>query len=179
MSGKRKLWRDLLDFKLNNEQGDWCIGGDFNAVLKAGERKGSSASDIRQNERLAFCQFIDAMELIDVPVAGKKFSWFSADGKAASRFDRFLLSANFIDKEEVSGQWIGDHDISDHCSIWLLSSNSNWGPKPFRVNNCWLEHPEFKLFVENTWKKLHITGKKAFVIKEKLKRLKEELRGDE
>ncbi|PNX65767.1 hypothetical protein L195_g054707, partial [Trifolium pratense] len=78
LSGKRKLWSDLLNFKLNNEQGDWCLGGDFNAVLKTGERKGSSSS-VRQNEKLEFCHFVEAMELIDVPVAGKKFSWFSAD----------------------------------------------------------------------------------------------------
>ncbi|MCH80575.1 LINE-1 reverse transcriptase like [Trifolium medium] len=45
------------------------------------------------------------------------------------------------------------------------------------MNNCWLEHPEFKPFVEKIWAKLNIKGKKAYVIKEKLKRLKEELRG--
>ncbi|MCI09822.1 hypothetical protein A2U01_0030913 [Trifolium medium] len=147
LSSKRKLLSDLLEFKLNNKQGDWCLGGDFNAVMKEGERKGSSASN-RQIERLEFCQFADAMELIDVPVAGKKFSWFSADGNAMSRLDRFLLSEKFIEKEEVSGQWIGNRDISDHCPIWLMCSNINWGPKPFKVNNCWLEHPEFKQFVE-------------------------------
>ncbi|PNX62022.1 hypothetical protein L195_g060948, partial [Trifolium pratense] len=53
---------------MNNEQGDWCLGGDFNAVMKAGERKGNSSLS-RQNERLEFCQFIEAMDLIDVPVA--------------------------------------------------------------------------------------------------------------
>ncbi|MCH82646.1 hypothetical protein A2U01_0003457, partial [Trifolium medium] len=129
--GKRKLWHDLLEFKLNNNQGDWCIGGDFNVVLKAGERKGSSFS-VRHNERVEFCQFVESMELVDIPVIGKKFSWFSADGRAMSRLDRFLLSDNFIAKEEVSGQWIGDRDISDHCPVWLICSNLNWGPKPFK-----------------------------------------------
>ncbi|MCI41594.1 hypothetical protein A2U01_0062827, partial [Trifolium medium] len=45
------------------------------------------------------------MEVVDVPVTGKKFTWFSADGKAMSRLDRFLLSKGFIDKAGVSGQW--------------------------------------------------------------------------
>jgi hypothetical protein len=44
MSGKRKLWSDLLDFKNNNESGEWCIGGDFNSVMKPGERRGSSSA---------------------------------------------------------------------------------------------------------------------------------------
>ncbi|XP_045791747.1 uncharacterized protein LOC123886474 [Trifolium pratense] len=176
LSGKRKLWNDLLEFKLNNEQGDWCVGGDFNAVMKEGERQGSSSFS-RINERMEFCQFAEAIELIDVPVAGKKFTWFSADGKAKSRLDRFLLSENFIEKGAVPGQWIGNRDISDHCPIWLLCSDVNWGPKPFKVNNCWLEHPEFKSFVVNVWEQRNIKGKKAFIIKEKLKKLKEELRG--
>ncbi|XP_045831276.1 uncharacterized protein LOC123922622 [Trifolium pratense] len=175
-SGKRKLWSDLVEFKMNNVQGDWCLGGDFNAVMKVGERKGNSSLS-RQTKRFEFCQFVEAMDLIDVPVAGKKFSWFSADGKAMSRLDRFLLSDKFIEKGEVSGQWIGNRDISDQCPIWLLCSNLNWGPKPFKLNNCWLEHAEFKPFVAKIWEKLNIKGKKAFVIKEKLKRLKEELRG--
>ncbi|MCH97322.1 hypothetical protein A2U01_0018316, partial [Trifolium medium] len=109
--------------------------------MKAGERKGSSSS-VRHNERVEFYQFVESMELIDLPVTGKKFSWFCADGKTMSRLDHFLLSDNFIAKEEV--------------------------------NNCWLKHPEFTSFVAKTWDKLNITGKKAFVIKEKLKRLKEE-----
>jgi hypothetical protein len=53
-----------------------------------------------------------------------------------------------------------------------MCSNLNCGPKPFKVNNCWLEHLEFKSFVEKTWAKLKVDGKKAFIIKEKLKRLK-------
>ncbi|PNX83060.1 cysteine-rich receptor-like protein kinase [Trifolium pratense] len=116
------------------------------------------------------------MKVIDIPVAGKKFSWFSADGKAMSRLDRFLLSDGFIERGGVSGQWIGDRNISDHCPIWLVFSNTDWGPKPFKFNNCWIDHPNFKPFVTNIWRNLDIKGKKAFVIKEKLKMLKEGLK---
>ncbi|MCI08316.1 LINE-1 reverse transcriptase like, partial [Trifolium medium] len=47
----------------------------------------------------------------------------------------------------------------------------------FRVNNCWLEHPDFLRFVENHWFSNNFDGKKAFVLKEKLKSLKDGLRG--
>ncbi|MCI20516.1 hypothetical protein A2U01_0041678 [Trifolium medium] len=109
------------------------------------------------------------MEVIDVPVTGKNFIWFSVDGKAMSRLDRFLLSKGFIDKSGVSGQWVSDRDISNHCPVW--------GPKPFKFNNCWLEHVEFNRFVEDLWVNMPSKGKKAFVLKEKLKRLKEALKG--
>jgi ABC-type uncharacterized transport system permease subunit len=37
LSGKGKLWSDLLDFKLNNDHGEWCLGGDFNSVSNVSE----------------------------------------------------------------------------------------------------------------------------------------------
>jgi exonuclease III len=95
------------------------LGGDFNAILRSSERKGSSAVS-RQGEIISFTQFVEDIEVIDIPVLGKKFTWFSSDGKSMSRIDRFLLSDGFISKFGVSGQWIGNRDISDHCPIWLL-----------------------------------------------------------
>jgi exonuclease III len=159
MAGKRKLWEDLLHFKLNNVQGEWCLGGDFNAILKVGERRGSSSGGGNQAERMEFNQFIDAMELIDIPISGKKFSWFSSDDTSMSRLDRFLLSEGFIEKGGITNQWIAARDISDHCPIWLVSNNLDWGPKPFRFNNCWLEHPAFIPFVSEFWEKTVIRGK--------------------
>jgi exonuclease III len=50
LSGKRKLWNDLLEFKLNNEPGDWCLGGDFNSISKVGERRGRNGPG-SQSER--------------------------------------------------------------------------------------------------------------------------------
>ncbi|MCI43772.1 cysteine-rich receptor-like protein kinase, partial [Trifolium medium] len=89
------------------------------------------------------------MQVEDVPVLGKKYSWFSADGKAMSRIDRFLVSKGFMEKNGITGQWIGDRDISDHCPVWLIRDSRNWGPKPFRVINGWLEHPDFLNFVDS------------------------------
>jgi hypothetical protein len=152
-----------------------CVGGDFNAVMLASERIGSSAGG-RQGERILFNRFVEDMELIDVPVLGKKFSWFSTDGKSMSRIDRFLLSDGFITSQGIAGQWIGDRDISDHCPIWLTVSPNNWGPKPFRVINGWLEHPDFYQFVERSWKSFNVQGRKAFVLKEKFRLLKDCLR---
>jgi hypothetical protein len=93
-----------------------------------------------------------------------------------SRIDRFLLSDGFTTKFGVNGQWIGDRDISDHCPIWLLVSNENWGPKPFKVINGWFDHPDFYSFVENCWNGFDVRRRKAFILKEKFRRLKECLR---
>ncbi|KAK2445688.1 hypothetical protein QL285_016590 [Trifolium repens] len=175
LSGKRKLWNDLIEFKMNNEPGEWCLGGDFNSTLQVGERRGIHGVG-GQTDRADFASFIDTLEVVDIPVTGKRFTWFSSDGSAMSRLDRFLLSDGFIEKGGFTNQCIGDRDISDHCPIWLECSNLNWGPKPFKFFNCWLQHPDFLSFVKDTWETSYFSGKSAFVLKEKLKCLKEALK---
>jgi hypothetical protein len=103
MTGKRKLRNDLLEFKLNNEPGEWCLGGDFNAVTMPAERRGSSSAG-GQAERNEFALFIEAFEVVDIPVTGKHFTWFNYDSSSMSRLDRFLLSEGFIDKGGISNQ---------------------------------------------------------------------------
>ncbi|XP_045797448.1 uncharacterized protein LOC123891593 [Trifolium pratense] len=94
-------------------------------------------------------------------VLGKKFTWFIADGKSMSHIDRFLLSHGFITMHGISGQWIGDRNISDHCPVWLIVSPKHWGLKPFRVLNGWFDHPDFLPFVERYWKGFVVHGKKT------------------
>lgn len=43
ISLKRDLWNNLLDLMSRYKDGDWVIGGGFNAVKYGGERKGRSA----------------------------------------------------------------------------------------------------------------------------------------
>ena len=51
----------------------------------------------------------------------------------------------------------------------------DWGPRPFRFLNCWLEDRDFKTFVEEKWRDFNVIGRGAFVLKEKLKLLKKEI----
>ncbi|MCI15886.1 cysteine-rich receptor-like protein kinase [Trifolium medium] len=101
---------------MNNEHGEWCLGGDFNSIMKVGERRGSSGT-WGHTERAEFAHFIDILEVVDIPVTGNKFTWFNSDGSVMSRLNRFLLSEGFIEKGNISNLWVGDRDISDHCPI--------------------------------------------------------------
>ncbi|MCI10869.1 hypothetical protein A2U01_0031966, partial [Trifolium medium] len=73
LQGKRRLWNDLLNLKSGCEEGDWCIAGDFNAISCRSERKGSSEGG-RLSEWREFSLFIEAMQVVDLPVSGKKFT---------------------------------------------------------------------------------------------------------
>lgn len=175
VEGKRKLWADLIMSKRGFGNGAWCIAGDFNAIITHSERKGVSTS-VNQREIDEFRNFVDEMELVDVPMLGKKFTWFSANGKSRSKIDRFLLSEDLITEWQISAKWVGNRDTSDHCPIWLMRKSVNWGPKPFRFNDCWLEHKDFRNFVVECWNGFHVNGWKMYTFKEKLKLLKEKLR---
>lgn len=158
---------ELLDLKRNYVDGEWCLGGNFNWIICEKERKGRDVASrkIRMKE---FAEFIEDFDLIDVQCKGKKFYRFNEDGRSMSKIDRFLLSEKVIKIWGVVDQIIGNRDVSDHCPIWVIVDNSDWGPKPFRVNNSF-EIKEFIPFVEKFWKNLHIYGRSDYVLKEKFR----------
>lgn len=66
--------------------------------------------------------------------------------------------------------------VSDHCPVIMEVKVVDWGPKPFRFINAWCSHPEFKKFVEVSWNSYKVEGWFGYRIKEKLKRLKDDLK---
>ncbi|XP_058756726.1 uncharacterized protein LOC131629938 [Vicia villosa] len=164
LSKKKELWSKLLELKETFTDGEWIIGGDFNAVKHRGERKGRTLYDNNSGMRL-FAEFVEKSDLIDIPCKGKKFSWYSGDGRSMSRIDRFLLSEVIVDRWKVIGQKIEDRDLSDHCPVWLVMDNRDWGPKPFRFNNEWFSFDSFIPFVEKSWNEIKVEGRGDFILK--------------
>lgn len=120
--------------------------------------------------------FVSDMGVVDLQYLGGKYTWFQPNGPAASRIDRIMISQELVDLWKVRAQWIGDRDASDHCPMWLVSSNKNWGPKPFKFINGWLKHKDSKAFIEEKWKEHEVEGWMAQIVKEKLKYVKEKLK---
>ncbi|XP_058725573.1 uncharacterized protein LOC131596854 [Vicia villosa] len=172
---KKALWEKLLDLMRIYSDGEWIIGGDFNAIKNGRERKGRAGGSYKKETEL-FAEFIHKSTLVDTPCKGRKFSWYSGDGKSMSRIDSFLLSKIVVNRWEVIGQMIGDRDISDHCPIWIMTDKCNWGPKPFKFNNEWFSFDSFIPFVEGEWKSLKVEGRADFVLKEKHRLLKDKLK---
>lgn len=149
--------------------------GDFNAITSTREMKGIGNFSGSQ-EVVEFKNWVNCLELVDPPLLGRKFTWFRADCTTMSRLDIFILSKEWIQTWEVVAQWALNRDVSDHCPIVLRNGSQNWGPKPFRFNNCWLEHQGFKNMVERLWKEFRVEGWYAYVSKEKLRQLKANLK---
>ncbi|GKV28721.1 hypothetical protein SLEP1_g37737 [Rubroshorea leprosula] len=120
--------------------------------------------------------FIEEAELEDLPLVGRKYTWFRSDGTAMSRLDRFLMSTEFLLNFPDLIQKGLKRDISYHCPILLVNSGKDWGPKPFRSLDCWLDHKEFSTFVQEKWNSYNVEGREGFRLKEKLKWLKSDLK---
>lgn len=67
----RKLWETLGNLQPKFPK-PWCIGGDFNEVRTVAERKGCLRRD---RGMIELDEFINNLELIDVPMIRRKYTW--------------------------------------------------------------------------------------------------------
>ncbi|GKU97686.1 hypothetical protein SLEP1_g10796 [Rubroshorea leprosula] len=142
--GKHVLRRELIDLMTTCGEGNWCIAGDFNAVRSRDEKKGRCFDEGAMRE---FSNFICEAGLEDMPLIGRKFTWYKADGTVMSRLDRFLVSIELlINFPELTQKGLM-RDLSDHSPIML-----------------------------EKWNNYSINGWGGFRLKEKLKRLKNDLK---
>jgi hypothetical protein len=178
-SGKRRLWEALLSAKNYFGMGAWCLAGDFNVVLQRDERKGvnTSLGNSARAEMIEFAGFVRDMEVIDLPVLCRKYTWFHANGLTMSRTNRVMVTDDWLVLWANPSLWVLPRTVSDHCPLVLKYNGVDWGPKPFWSNNHWLLQSEFKGLVEDFWRNCNFTGWMTFILKEKLKGLMMCIRG--
>jgi exonuclease III len=104
----------------------WCFLDDFNAVLNRYERKGASASQ-RNSEMRGFKEFVDNIALVDLPILGRRFTWYKLDDFAMSRIDRIMVSQDWLSKWKNSSLWALNREVSDHTPLILRNNNLDWG----------------------------------------------------
>ncbi|GKV36862.1 hypothetical protein SLEP1_g44948 [Rubroshorea leprosula] len=94
LTSKRALWEELQGL-INNRRGMWYLAGDFNAARKAKERAGCK---VVSNEMREFDAFIHNTDLFDLPLIGRKYTWYYSNGQQMSKIDRFLFSEEWMSK---------------------------------------------------------------------------------
>ncbi|KAL8524876.1 hypothetical protein ACS0TY_014480 [Phlomoides rotata] len=149
--------------------------GDFNAIKEESERVGRAEFTDQRGIRL-FQEFIDQSMLIDLPLCGRSYTWYRPDGSCKSRLDRLLVNDQWLHTWPNASLKGMRRSVSDHCPIFTDFGKKNWGPKPFRFFNSWLSHEGLGSFVAEKWSSYNISGWAGFVLKEKLKMLKEDLK---
>jgi hypothetical protein len=178
LTNKRRLWESILMSKGGFGGEAWCVIGDFNAVLHGDERRGINLHGLNDVsvESAEFANFVSNMELLDLPVLGRKFTWFHPNGQSMSRIDRALVSEGWMQVWGQSSLWVLPRSVSDHCPLILRCGSVDWGPRPFRFNNHWLKNDDFQTLIEGAWRESEVVGWMGYILKEKLKGLKAKIK---
>ncbi|CAJ2641817.1 unnamed protein product [Trifolium pratense] len=172
---KQRLWESISE-RLHSLAGkSVCVCGDFNAVKHVDERR-SVRGGHRSLDHVPFSRFIEENTLIDLPLIGRKFTWYKGDGFSMSRLDRFLLSEEWCLAWPNCRQVARLRGLSDHCPLVLSANEDDWGPRPSRMLKCWKDVPGYHSFVREKWNSLQVDGWGGYVLKEKLKLIKAELK---
>jgi exonuclease III len=152
----------------------WCIGGDFNVMRFPSEKLGGGRVTSAMRN---FSDFISEMELIDLPLMEGPFTWSNnQDPPSKSRIDRFLLSSDWEDHFGQLAQKAIPRLLSDHCPIILDSGGFIRGKSYFKFENMWLRHEDFAEKVKSWWGSYEFQGSPSFVLANKLKALKEDIK---
>ncbi|XVE95789.1 hypothetical protein REPUB_Repub02eG0163900 [Reevesia pubescens] len=166
---RSQLWEELLSI-LSNLAVHWCLGGDFNVVRYPHEKNGVGYN---LGAMFQFSDFIEELGLVDLQLEGGKFTWSSnREEPCFCRLDRFLISVVFIENLNALTQKILPRSLSDHNPVVLCEVTVDWGPKPFRFFNHWLEFDGFNAMVQSTWKQASTISKGRFRIWKSLKYIK-------
>lgn len=137
---------------------------------------GVSRNVYRKGESRKFNDFIMDVEMEDVLMVGRRFTWYRPNGSAKTRINRVLVTRERISQKGGSTQYVLDRNISYHCSIVLKDTTIDWGFKPFRALDCWWDDKGVVKFVVEFWSSMEVEGWGEYVLKEKLKRLKMKLK---
>ncbi|XP_016206918.1 uncharacterized protein LOC107647354 [Arachis ipaensis] len=148
------------------KQVPFCCLGDFNEILHLEERRGASSLSASAED---FRVWINDMELIDLALNDRKYTWFR--GQSCSRIDRCLVSLGWFDEYPDLRLRGGPRGLSDHCPLIMEDSRRFDGPRPFRSLDSWFTHEGFLRMVKEEWRDL---GDANFL--EKMKALSTPLR---
>lgn len=69
-----------------------------------------------------------------------------------------MLSQEWLDKFNLV-QWGLCRVISDNCPTMITNETKDWGPKPFKFINAWLQNPRWLQIIKEVWEAKDIQGK--------------------
>ncbi|XP_071705294.1 uncharacterized protein [Rutidosis leptorrhynchoides] len=133
---KQLFWNQLHTLISNAPNDAWVISGDFNEVRSDEERLNCQFIESRAK---MFNDFINNTKLIDIPLGGRIFTRVSDDDTKFSKLDRFIVNDCFHGLWNCLSVVALDRGKSDHCPIILKDDIKNFGPKPIKVFDEWLE----------------------------------------
>ena len=94
---RKLLWDEIFEIRKLHKDMAWCIVGDFNTIRRKEERKNMISSSDYSREITCFNNFIQNSKLVDIPMVGRKFTWYKPNGSIKSIIDRVLVFRELLD----------------------------------------------------------------------------------
>jgi len=127
----------------------WMIAGDFNLILDAADKNNLN---LNRRNMGRFRRFVDEMELKDVPLHGRHFTWSNERQHATlEKLDRVLVTVDWEIRYPSCFLQALSSDVSDHCPLHLALNAAFNSKRRFHFENFWLKIPGYLEAVERGW----------------------------
>ena len=115
--------------------------GDFNLIADASNKNNMN---INQRMMAAFRRFINELELRDMYLHGRKYTWTNEQQIATKvKLDRVLYNDPWMTAHPCCLLASLATDMSDHCPLLLSTDVSFKPPRHFRFDNYWVKFEGF------------------------------------
>lgn len=150
------------------------LGGDFNLIAQASDK---SNNNINRRGKAAFRGFINELQLKDLYLQGRRYTWSNDQARATMvKLDRILFNDSWDAAFPGSLLQALSSEISDHCPL-LLTCDAPFRPaRQFRFENYWVKMEKFELVVQHAWHQPVTTSDPLARIHQKLQRTAKELK---
>ncbi|XP_076936935.1 uncharacterized protein LOC143604289 [Bidens hawaiensis] len=139
---KRLLW-DIISLLVETSNGLWVVAGDFNVVRSKEDRRNSNFDASSAKD---FNDFVEEADLHEYSLKGNRFTFCM--GTKMGRIDRIFVCWSLFNKWQAAEYRALPRFRSGHCPLILKTESRNFGPKPFRFFNSWLDRTDFDKVVE-------------------------------
>jgi exonuclease III len=152
---RHTFFHDISAIIQDNISENLILGGDFNCVLDSNiDRKSQSVyNDTSHVELKHVCDrehLFDSYRLTNPH--DRQFTWFSSDGRIASRLDRIYLQQSL--KGNLSQTSVFPVAFSDHNMVCVTLDNASWikqGSGFWKFNNSLLYDTNYHHCVQSFW----------------------------
>ncbi|KAF1894130.1 hypothetical protein Lal_00004049, partial [Lupinus albus] len=173
---RRQLWADIISL-MSVHKGPWCCIGDFNVVLGAHECRGPNLPPRSHSEE--FKLFTDVGSFIHLGTIGADFTWTNRRiglAETEERLDKSICNEDWMSTwNQISCSTL-PRIASDHHPLLLCFSLAII-PRfsSFKFHKVWLSNVDCQRVVAEVWR-VEVVGCPLFVLSQKLKLLKKELK---
>ncbi|KAL9661356.1 hypothetical protein QQ045_026180 [Rhodiola kirilowii] len=162
------MWVELEN-KLRQGGGSWLCVGDFNCILKPGEKR--NGKRVRDTELEDLRNFVTNCDLNDIDASEHIFTWSNNNIISSQRIwcklDRAMSNEGGLNQHPNVSAVFLPPGISDHCPLVV-----SWG----ETCNFWEELDDYQDKVDLCWKSSRDCNN-LFLLQDKLKAMKRMMKG--